>query len=354
MTLTTGPERRPVLTVLQAGRAAAALAIVVYHSAIATRDFAGAIPESVFRILECGTFGVDFFFVLSGFIILHAHGGDPPGAAAARAYAWKRVTRIYVPYLPVALALIGLYLALPGLSARTREWSLLTSLTLVPTGAPPALAAAWTLEHEMMFYVLFLAFFLARRAFPALIALWVASILVGIGLGLETSYAAPSPLSILAPINAEFVAGMLAALAVPRLAGRLALPCLLAGLGGIAAFFGFAVDPAGPARMAFGTAVALCVAGAVRLEIDGRLGVPAWAILLGNASYAIYLVHNPLASLGARIAARVEPLRSWPASLALCIGLGVAAGLVYHLAWERPALAWLRRRVGPRREALSQ
>ncbi|WP_204279062.1 hypothetical protein, partial [Klebsiella aerogenes] len=65
MTLTTGPERRPVLTVLQAGRAAAALAIVVYHSAIATRDFAGAIPESVFRILECGTFGVDFFFVLS-------------------------------------------------------------------------------------------------------------------------------------------------------------------------------------------------------------------------------------------------------------------------------------------------
>ena len=136
------------------------------------------------QIFERGFMGVDFFFVLSGFIILHAHGGDPPGAAAARAYAWKRVTRIYVPYLPVALALIGLYLALPGLSARTREWSLLTSLTLVPTGAPPALAAAWTLEHEMMFYVLFLAFFLARRAFPALIALWVASILVGIGLGL--------------------------------------------------------------------------------------------------------------------------------------------------------------------------
>ncbi|MGU3541295.1 hypothetical protein ACLBXP_25870, partial [Methylobacterium sp. A54F] len=65
--LAEGPERGPrVLSVLQAGRALAALAIAAYHSAIATRDFAGTMPEGAFRLLERGTFGVDFFFVLSG------------------------------------------------------------------------------------------------------------------------------------------------------------------------------------------------------------------------------------------------------------------------------------------------
>ncbi|WP_430913716.1 acyltransferase family protein [Methylobacterium sp. sgz302541] len=340
-----GPERRGVLTTLQAGRALAALAVVAYHSAIATQDFAGRMPEGVFRVLERGTFGVDFFFVLSGFIILHAHGRDPAGTRAARAYAWKRLRRIYVPYLPVSLGLIGLYLTLPSLSASGRDWGLLTSLTLIPTGLPPALAAAWTLEHEMLFYALFLASYFVRP-FAVVVAAWVGLILLGMLAGLHTPYAAPTLLSLFSPINVEFVAGMLAAAALPRLPAGWALPCIVAGLLGLTAFFGLGVDPAGPLRMSFGFAVALVVLGAARLETQGRTAAPAGLILLGNASYAIYLVHNPLASLGARIAGRFEPLRSWPASLALCIGLGVACGLAYHVAWENPALKRLGRRRG--------
>lgn len=335
------PDR--MLTVLQAGRALAALAIVAYHAAIATRDYAGAIPAGAFRALEYGTFGVDFFFVLSGFIILHAHADDDRGVAAARAYARKRLLRIYVPYLPVSLAMIGLYLALPGVSGVQRDWSVLTSLTLVPTGSPPALAAAWTLVHEMMFYGLFLVSYFTR-GFAWIVAAWLGLIGVGIGLGLQTSYAAPTPLSLFAPINAEFAAGMAAALAVRSLSPRWALPFLIAGTLGLAAFFALAVDPAGPMRMGFGAAIALVVAGTVWLEQAGRLSAPASLILLGNASYAIYLVHNPVASLGARIAGRFEPLRHWPASLALCVALGVGCGLIYHLAFEKPALAHLRRR----------
>lgn len=338
-----GGERRPVLATLQVGRAIAALAIVVYHSAIATQDFAQPLPKGVFRLLERGTFGVDFFFVLSGFIILHAHGRDPRGWAPARAYAGKRLGRIFVPYLPVSLALIGLYLALPSLSGSGRNWGLIPSLTLIPTGSPPALAAAWTLQHEMLFYTLFLASYF-MRGFAVLVAAWVGAILVGMGLGLHTSYAAPTWLSLFSPINVEFVAGMLAAVAVPRLSLAWALPCLVAGCVGLAAFFGLGVDPAGPLRMSFGFAVALVVAGMVRLEMADRISVPSSLILLGNASYAIYLVHTPLASLGARIAGRFEPLRAWPTSLALCVILGVACGLAYHLAWERPALAFFKRR----------
>ncbi|WP_336488492.1 acyltransferase family protein [Methylobacterium nigriterrae] len=345
-------ERDRVITVLQAGRALAALAIVAYHSAIATRDYAEALPAGAFYAFERGAFGVDFFFVLSGFIILHAHRDDPMGPATARAYAVKRLTRIYVPYLPVSLGLIGLYLALPQISGSQRDWSLVTSLTLLPTGSPPALAAAWTLVHEMMFYGIFLLSYFVR-GFAWIVAAWVGLILAGIGLGLQTSIAAPSWLSLFAPINAEFVAGLLAALAYRAAPPRWALPAIAIGTAGLLGFFALGVDPAGPGRMGFGFAVAFLVVGAAWLERAGRLAVPGWLILLGNASYAIYLVHNPLASLAARIAGRFEGLRSWPASLALCILLGVACGLIYHLSIERPALAVLkpRRRLADQGEA---
>lgn len=339
------PAQRGTITVLQAGRALAALAVVAYHAAMATRDFAQALPAPIFALFEKGTFGVDFFFVLSGFIIVHAHSGDAGGAGPARAYAGKRLIRIFLPYLPVSLAMILLYAALPGLSASARDWSLLTSLTLIPTGKAPALAAAWTLIHELMFYALFgLSYFV--RGFALLVALWIGLILAGIGWGLETSYAAPGVWSLLAPINAEFVAGMVAALAVRRLPPLWGSPSLIAGLAGIAAFFALAVDPAGPMRMLLGVAMAFAVAGGAWLELAGRWKAPAALILLGNASYAIYLVHSPVLSAGARIAGRFEPLRAWPICLAFCLALGVAAGLLYHLAYERPALArvraWLR------------
>lgn len=337
---------RNVIGVLQAGRALAALSVLGYHAAYATQDFAAPVPA--FHLFEIGSYGVDFFFVLSGFIILHAHGDDARGLRPAGAYLRKRLTRIFVPYLPVSLAMIGLYLMLPHVSGSPREWSLLTSLALVPTGSPPALAAAWTLVHEMMFYAIFLLSYFTRR-FALLVAGWLGLIGIGMAAGFQASFAAPSWLSLLAPINAEFVAGMLAAQAVRSLSPRWAVPALTLGTAGIAAYFVLGIDPAGPARISLGIALAFIIAGAVWLERRGRVSVPAWLLLLGNASYAIYLVHGPLASFGARLAGQAGAPGGWPAAVSACIALGIAGGLAYHLVFERPALTAMRARP-PRTE----
>lgn len=287
---------RGVINSLQIGRGLAALAVVLFHARLGTDAFVAKLPPAIEGLLARGNLGVDFFFILSGFIILHVHLDDAPTLAALRSYTLKRLTRIFVPYLPVALVVAIAYCVLPGLSGAPRDWGWFTTLTLLPSGSEPALNVAWTLVHEMMFYLLFVVFFCGRPIFLLVMGLWTCAMI----------YQAAHPVAIsspvvsvaLNPINLEFVFGMVCAAAFRawRPAPRLAKPPRL-----VAAF-----------------------------------------VLLGNASYAIYLTHNPLISLTSRLAARIPLLDNWPASLALAISASLAVGFAFHYWFERPALAWIR------------
>lgn len=99
---------------LQVFRGLAALAVVVHHAALSTDAFVHRLPVWAFGLFEFGLLGVDFFFVLSGFIIMHAHQGDARSPNAARSYAIKRLTRIFPAYLPIGIGVLVLYALLPG------------------------------------------------------------------------------------------------------------------------------------------------------------------------------------------------------------------------------------------------
>jgi peptidoglycan/LPS O-acetylase OafA/YrhL len=118
---------------LEVGRGIAALAVVMHHAGQASDAFTSSDYGGLFH---WGMYGVDFFFVLSGFIIYHVHQKDRLDASAAPSFLIKRLRRIYIPYLPVTIVLIAAYLALPGLSEGNREWGWFTSLTLLPSEAP--------------------------------------------------------------------------------------------------------------------------------------------------------------------------------------------------------------------------
>jgi exopolysaccharide production protein ExoZ len=162
-----------MITSLQVFRGIAALAVVIHHAVLSTDAFVGVLPPQVDSFLRMGYLGVDFFFVLSGFIIMYAHLDDRPSGLAVRRYAFKRLVRIFPPYLPLSIGMIALYAALPGFSASGgREFSWVSSLLLLPADQPPALSVAWTLVHEMQFYTVFLLFFLSRRLLVAGLLLW--------------------------------------------------------------------------------------------------------------------------------------------------------------------------------------
>ncbi len=142
--------RQHQIASLQAGRAVAAIAVVIYYATQMTVGVAGPFLGSSF--LLHGDLGVDFLFVLSGFIICHSAPGKSLGY-----FVRARARRLYLPYLAVG---IGMALFFASIGLTINGWSWLPSLTLAPVGNP-ALAVAWTLQHEIVFYAVFAAAYFA-------------------------------------------------------------------------------------------------------------------------------------------------------------------------------------------------
>ncbi|MBB5737778.1 peptidoglycan/LPS O-acetylase OafA/YrhL [Xanthomonas campestris] len=338
---------RPTIRVLQAGRALAATMVVLSHSVLPTNHLVQRLPAWLAAALAHGYLGVDFFFVLSGFIIYyvnHASAGTP---GWSRDYASSRISRIYLPYWPVGGALALAYTLRPALDDGDMGWSWFATLSLLPVEGQSALGVAWTLSYELMFYALAWLFF--RSGHPLRCALlWASVTLLHAALG--APFAQPVEVSwralLLHPITLEFVFGMLAARAV------LSAAPWSAWVGGVVALIAsasFVLD--GMQRVhspLFGLAIAGALTCLVRAEWRGWLRIGPTLLLLGDASYAIYLVHMPLMSLVARTTRRMGPLATWPVNLLLSVGAALSLGVVYHLCYERIALRQARRALARR------
>ena len=339
---------KSILYLLQAGLALSAVCVLQLHADILTERYnQTAGPEALSGLIDAGQFGVDFFFVLSGFIILHAHYDDPRTRSAASAYLRRRLIRIYVPYLPLALAIIAFYLSWPQAAADSR-WSLFTSLTLIPTEAVPrpVLSVAWTLSHELLFYVLFAVSYFTRR-FALLMVAWVAVMVAVAFYGMRNLQGALPDFThgivgvAFDPINIEFIIGMLAAIAVRVLPRSLAPEFIAAGTLCLILFFTPFGD--GASRVWFAVAISFLVIGLVWLEMSATILVPVWLVFLGNASYAVYLVHGPAMSVGWRLASRYGITVPWSVGFLISCAIGLACGIAYHLLVERPLLSLARR-----------
>ncbi len=335
--------RSPVAPILpiQWLRALAALLIVVHHGLHEVAQLQRGPSLQGLLPLEAG---VDLFFVISGFVMVHSARDLFGSRAAILPFLRRRIARIAPIYWAATTLFLGLMLAglvgggrpMPGaaeIAASFAFWPYLRPDGLVQ----PIYSLGWTLNYEMVFYLLFaLALPLPReRAVPALVGLLM--VLVAIGQIVPPSLTALSFWT--RPIILEFGFGMMI--------GQMALSGLrpTRGMAAVLAAAALALLAAGkllpglpPERaLLHGLPAALIVLAALAFD-EPRAEGPAvrFAARLGDASYALYLLHpfalRALAVFGGGLFAGL------PAILYVATGVTLSC-IIAMIAWrwfERP------------------
>jgi exopolysaccharide production protein ExoZ len=299
-------------------RAIAAIAVVVSH----------CWPKAV---LAQG--GVDIFFVISGFIMWTLT-AKPVGLAP---FWWQRLVRIAPLYWSVtAIMAVHLHAPLPLIAKSMLFWPYFGEGGHIW----PILVVGWTLNYEIGFYALIgVLLFLRRR--QALIVLIVALCCLSILHPFVKPENAPA-LTYTNPIILEFAAGTL--LAELQLRNHLPRPLwaipMVCGAALIVWLFAPSVVPDGCERLlVWGVPGALIVTSAVLCEAGGRMVRVPTLKTLGDASYAIYLLH-PLV-----VRVILEQLTNFPVVLQIMTATSAAAllGVLAHFSFEQPLTQTLRR-----------
>lgn len=341
--------RLPALTGI---RFWAALAVVLFH---AEGVLAPRLPGFAGNLVRNGSVGVSLFFVLSGFVLAYNYLGR--GHLDRRGFWIARIARIYPIYLLALLAALWL-----GRHSGDHTKAFLLSLAMLQAWLPDTALAlnppSWSLSAEACFYALFpfLAPALWRLHGRRLLAGWVVAAVAGVAV--PVAYALGSGIysaSAMTPLRTvmlflpalhitEFAMGVLAARAYrDGVLARQGAVVSMVSAAAIVALLGLVYIGRSPLLNSGGLAVpfALLVLG---LAIGGgplnRLLSGRVAVLLGEASYSIYILQWPLmnALIGVRKRIPMSDLQFFAIHVGGLILLSIAA----YLLVETPARRLIR------------
>jgi len=322
---------RGQLRALTGLRYLAALGVFLDHFWLRTRFGTYTTTESlVGRVASRGSVGVQLFFVLSGFVLAYAAGGPMPPTASARREFWvARFARIYPAYLlALAAAVPELFMNIdhyvskfgPRAGMRLVGAASALVLTLLQSWVPPVAnfwnGPGWTLSVEAFFYAAFPLLVSPRSMrlltripmVPSVLLWWSVGIAAPLALLALRGGALPESeryfLHYLPVLNLPwFIIGIVMAarfLETDRQSERVqrsADTLVWIGIGSVLATLAlpsgrstdvivyYAVVPA--------FALLIYALALARGLVARLLGTPAM-VLLGDSSYAFYLLHLPL------------------------------------------------------------
>jgi exopolysaccharide production protein ExoZ len=253
---------------------------VYSHTVIQVQDYLQFLPEF-------GSFGVDIFFVISGFIMVWiSKPTDTP-----LHFIWNRIRRVVPLYWFFTLLMAIILLLLPSvfkntvfdLSALMRSLAFLPGYSVAYSDQVwPIVAPGWSLNYEMYFYLIFALSLLVASRFRIL---FISAVILGVFL-LANSLNNKSAMQLFysESIVFEFIFGMLLAVAWKR---GLRLPAST-GLWLILLGFSLLFLQLPASRIIeFGLPSLLVVTGCLYAQATEV----RWAVVLGDASYALYLSH---------------------------------------------------------------
>jgi peptidoglycan/LPS O-acetylase OafA/YrhL len=332
---------------IQMLRAVAALAVVAHHALEHSNGAVGRFSPD--WLTTSGASGVDIFFIISGFIMLFVsfrNGRTPPKAGD---FLFRRATRIYPLYWICCLGML-LISAAGFLASHHYSGPLIaSSLLLLPGGK--LIGVAWTLVYEVYFYLLFAATLRFASSWISLVAttaaiavIYFLSALLPAG-EIAKFFTNPVPMEFCMGLGLAYV---FSARERKRQGWPVGLPLALIGfvLLAIAPIFvehqTTAELPSLPRVVAWGIPSALIVAGFLNIAAPRGAFGRFW-ILLGDASYALYLTHV-FVMIGYGRLIKIPAFSHLPQLpiVPIIVLISIAIGIAAHLFAEKPLLKLIR------------
>lgn len=319
------------LHALQYLRAVAALAVVYSHSVVQVENYEQYLAHA-------GSFGVDIFFVISGFIMIYiARPDDTPTAFFA-----NRIRRVVPLYWFFTFLMAAILFAMPSaFKATVFQWdSFLLSLGFIPHWSVaypgyvwPIVAPGWSLIFEMYFYLVFaISLLLAARYRVLFISLIISAVFV-IGTQLHDGESAAAQFFAESMVF-EFLFGMFLAVAWKR---GFRLPSSTAWFLLIFASCLLFLNLPVPRIIEFGVPSLLIVMACLFIRVKQY----DWAVLLGDASYALYLSH--IFTLGVLRKVLAPLLGEGPMAASLFVAISLVVCVVVSVYIHKYVDNWLLR-----------
>jgi peptidoglycan/LPS O-acetylase OafA/YrhL len=373
---------RPVLRGLTGVRFLAAMHVVLFHY---LRFYLAGAPWLIQNIIQAGYVGVGLFFVLSGFILTYTYlDVDSSKALDRRAFWVARFARIYPLYalslllaLPFTFQALHAHHSLPAAIAGSSQ-DLIATLSMLqawtPLTAELVNGPAWSLSVEAFFYLVFpfvalpLLMLRGRRLIVAALGVWAACFVA------PTLYAATNPdgagLGFPDPAHTglwiqalkytpllrlpEFLLGVIAAVVYLRI-GRMGLArtgVLVSSVSGLAILALLSVSPVIPfPYLHNGLLAPLFAALIYGLAVGGgplaRLLSTPMLLVLGEASYGVYLLQRPLWNITGHFWKHFsgsDPyLGGQPLFFLVYLPILIGGSVFASYFIEKPARRWIRR-----------
>lgn len=315
----------------------AAFWVFMFHIQVISHEWDGSFAN----FIENGARGVDLFFILSGFVMLHVYEDQISARRFSfRSYMIKRFARIY----PLHLAMVLVFMLLaavsrPGLDGfwasvlLLHAWALTDGLVL---NGP-----SWTISAEMFAYLLF--GITAFRHIPT----WLLTVALALTAVLVHLIAVHLGKTAFVHLTWDFGALRIVPLFILGMLLRRMAPYLSVAAGAVLGGAGLVTLVLAAVRADAGYEIlvpfALLVLSSARLS-ELSLLPTNWQplVYLGEISYSLYMVHLLV------IIALVEylpklgiPAAPWTVTGAVVI---VCSMISYHVI-ERPARQWINARL---------
>lgn len=334
---------------LQLYRAIAVLFVVFHHIVDAIKQYHTKEFVILNFIGDLGKYGVDYFFILSGFIISYTTLFRINEENGVQKYLKNRIIRIYAPYLPVSIGLLILFAIFSNLSNSNTDVSLFSSLTLLPYGRP-ALSVAWTLIFEMVFYVFYAIRFYGRRTFRITLFIWIGIIILSNIIFSKSTLNSNGLLSVLTSFyNLEFFLGMLLAYLYSK---KIIFNKTM--INSIALFFCLfflylkwdedILPYSFSSNFVFSIFVGLIIYSTVffyKIKLHSKNVL----MLIGNASYSIYLTHNNIQTLLIRFFPKIEMGLRVFLMIIVSFIISCFIGYVYSIIFEVKITNYLKKKL---------